>query len=86
MNKTTPHFNASGALSGPQIWDVINRESGKDPLVVMPPLYDIKSLNSANVIDLRLGHEFILMRKAELSSLAFGRDDSWQRKHEYNAS
>jgi len=60
---------SSGALSGPEILSVLGKE-----LIVMPPLYSRKALEHVNCIDLRLGHEFIRMRKGELATLDFGGD------------
>jgi len=60
-----------GALSGGEIWEVLRRP--EDPLEIMPPLYNKRGLLNANVLDLRLGQQFIFMRKAELSALTFGK-------------
>lgn len=68
-NQEKVPLRMGGALSGKEIWDVLRRP--KDPLEIMPPLYDKRSLLNANVIDLRLGQQFIFMRKAELSALTF---------------
>lgn len=62
----------TGALSGHEILDMFQRE--QEPLVIMPPLYNQSDLLTANSIDLTLGHELILMRKAELATLTFGKN------------
>jgi len=63
----------SGALSGPEILAYMIRKD--DPLVIMPPLGSEdelrKRLERVNSVDLRLGHEFIFMRRAELATLEF---------------
>lgn len=70
MNSASPIPAPYGVLSGPEIC----QELYKGQLVIMPPLYDESELKKANCLDVRLGHEFILMRKAELSALTFQKD------------
>ncbi len=71
MKQDTPKNIPTGVLSGLEIWNILQRSKDEDPLVVMPPFYEKEMLLEANCIDVRLGHEFIIMRKAELSSLKF---------------
>ncbi|MBM4274776.1 MAG: dCTP deaminase [Deltaproteobacteria bacterium] len=80
MTPGIPNIHPTGALSGREILTVLDRKQEDDPLVVMPPFYDEKSLLSANCLDLRLGHEFILMRRAELPTLAFGKGDDFGKE------
>ena len=83
MNPGIPITYPTGALSAAEILTVLGRGKDEDPLVVMPPLYNKGSLLKANCIDLRLGHEFILMRRAELPALDFGRDDLNKTLHRF---
>ena len=72
VERRRQRHRGGGALSGPEILEAIERHT--DPLVVMPGLFDAASLANANSLDLRLGHEFIAMRKAELSTLRLAGD------------
>ena len=71
MTDNTPQL--SGTLSGPEILACIGRSTNR--LVIMPPPYSQEELKEKlqreNTIDLRLGYEFIFMRRAELATLEF---------------
>jgi dCTP deaminase len=61
--------SSAGVLSGLEVWSLLNRSS--DPLVIMPPPHSSRALRDTNCVDLRLGNELILMRKAEVAKIAF---------------
>jgi dCTP deaminase len=62
-----------GVLSGEEILTFIDRK--EDPLVIMPPLYELSELKKVNTVDLRLGLELIVMKKGELATLQFGNSE-----------
>lgn len=72
MTRRTSRPQPRGALSGPEVLQLIHRR--EDPLVIMPPMLGEDELQHSNSIDLSLGYEFIVMRRAELALLNFGAD------------